>query len=172
VDGKIGGNMVTLELKAPRGERAVHVYAAGWVASGNPPSPKVAYQIDYSTDGGKTWLAVVKDWKVIRREPEPADFWSQSFCWGDVSLPEATTSPVRVRFRNDGGKSYRKVEAHLAYELSNPSPAQLTFAWTEGAGPLKTATRAYGAATGSEERSWKVPAGKNVDTKWVEFAAN
>ena len=148
------------------------MYAAGWAASGAPPSPKVKYQIEYSTDGGTSWLPVVKDWSVIRREPEPADFWSQSFCWGDVSLAKATASPVRVRLRNDGGKSYRKVEAHLAYAVPDPSPTQVTFAWTEGAGPLKTTTHTFAARPGVEDTSWKVRAGREVETKWVEFAAH
>jgi hypothetical protein len=171
VEGKTGGNAVTLELKPPRGEKAVHVYASGWAASGAPPSPKVKYQIDYSTDGGKTWLPVLKDWSVIRREPEPADFWSQSFCWGDVELPAATTSPLRIRFRNDGGKSYRKVEAHLAYLVPQPSPTHVTFAWTEGGGPVRTASHEYPTPTASEDTSWKLQAGQKVDTKWVEYAA-
>ena len=42
------------------------------------------YQIEYSTDGGKAWRPVVKDWQVVRREPDPKDFWSQSFSWGEV----------------------------------------------------------------------------------------
>jgi hypothetical protein len=170
VDGKVGGNTVTLELKSPRGERAVHVYAAGWVASGSPPSPKVVYHIDYSTDGGKTWLPVVKDWKVTRREPEPSDFWSQSFCWGGAALPAATGGPVRIRFRNDGGKSYRKVEAHLAYEVAGASPTRVTFAWSEAGGAEKTATRTYPARNAAADASWKVQAGRDVNTKWVEFA--
>jgi hypothetical protein len=168
VDGAMGSKTVTLELKTPRGEKAVHLYAAGWNASGNPPDPKVAYAIDYSQDGGKSWKPVVKDWKLVRRQPEPPDFWSQSFAWGDVALPAATNAPIRVRFTNTGGKQFRKVEAHLAYEVANPSAAEVTFAWTEGGAP-KTATHTYAKAASAEDATWSIPAGKGVSTKWVEI---
>ena len=171
VDGSMDGKTVTLELEAPRREKAVHVYAAGWVASGSPPSPETRYFIDYSTDRGKTWLPVVKDWSIVRRSPEPKDFWSQSFCWGDLELPQGTTGPVRVRFRNDGGKTYRKVEAHLAYEVARPSEAQVTFAWTEAGGAVKTASHVYDDKQAIEDASWKLPAGKKVETKWVEYTS-
>ena len=161
VDGKIGSPAVTLELAAPRGQKAVHVYAASWQASGAPPAP-VAYAIDYSTDGGKTWQPVVKDWKVVRRDPEPADFWSQSFCWGDVELKSPAAGPVRVRFSNDGGKQYRNVEAHLAYEDAEPSPTQVTFAWREAGGAVKTASHTYPAKPGRKTRRGRCRSGQKV----------
>jgi hypothetical protein len=169
VDGAFDSPTVTLELAAPRGAKAVRLYAASWQASGAPPSPDVAYFIDYSTDAGKTWQPVVKDWRIVRRPPEPADFWSQSFCWGDVELPRVTGS-VRVRFRNTGGKTYRNVEAHLVYEVAQPSPTVVTFAWQE-AGGAKTATHAYGPKSARQDDSWTVSAGAGVKTKWAEFAA-
>src|SRR5262249_46745269 len=55
IDGKLGTPKVTLELKSPRGEPAVELYAAAHVQSGNPPRPEVKYQIEVSADGGKTW---------------------------------------------------------------------------------------------------------------------
>lgn len=166
VEGKIGSPKVTLELAAPRGEKAVRLYAASWQASGAPPAP-VKYQIEFSADGGKTWGSVVKDWQVVRRAPEPDDFWSQSFAWGDVALSDVA-GPVRVRFRNDGGKSYRKVEAHLAYRVSNPSPTQVRFAWKDSSGEIRTADHTY--ATVNEDATWNFDAGKKVETQWVEIA--
>lgn len=167
VDGAMGSRTVTLELHAPRGEKAVHVYAAGWVASGNPPDPKTKYAIDYSADGGKSWKPVVKDWAIVRRPPEPEDFWSQSFVWGDVAVP-ATAAPVRVRFTNSGGKPFRTVEAHVAYDVSDPSPADVTFAWTEGGTETRTATHTYAKSATTPDASWTIPAGKPVSTRWVE----
>lgn len=169
VEGKMDSPRVTLELKPPRGERAVRLYAAGWAASGAPPSPDVAYAIDFSTDGGKSWRPVVKEWRIVRRPPEPSDFWSQSFCWGDIALPRQA-GPVRVRFRNDGGKAYRKVEAHLVYEVASASPTQVTFAWQENGRP-KQATHTYAGNVGVEDASWSIPAGAGVKTQWVEFTA-
>ncbi len=165
VDGRMGGNTVTLELKTPRGEKAARLYAASWNASGNPPGA-TKFRIEYSVDDGKAWRPVVKDWQIIRRSPEPADFWSQSFCYGDVAL-DGAAGPVRVRFANDGGKTYRKVEAHLVYQVRRPSPVDVTFAWRNSpAGPVKTATRAY---TATRDDAWKIDAGSTVQTLWVEM---
>jgi hypothetical protein len=171
VAGAIGSKAATLELLAPRGGRPAHVYAVSWQASGNPPAD-AAYRIDYSTDAGMSWQPIVKDWRIQRRPPEPSDFWSQSFCWGDVELPKGTTGPVRVRFSNDGGKTYRKVEAYLAYEVPVRSPAEVTFAWSEGGGALKTSSHTYADIDAKDNTSWSFEAARNVETKWVEIATN
>ena len=42
--------------------------------------------------------------QIIRQGEEPAEFWSQSFCYGELPLPKAATEPVQIRFRNNGGK--------------------------------------------------------------------
>ena len=172
VAGKMDSPSVTLELKPPRGEKAVKLYATGWVASGAPPSPDVSYVIDYSTDAGKSWKPVVKDWRIVRRPPEPEDFWSQSFCWGEADLPNAGHSgPVQLRFHNDGGKAYRKVEAHLAYAVGRPSETKVTFAWSDPGGVTKTASHTYPAKAGAEDASWSLDVGRGVTTKWVEYAS-
>ena len=169
VDGKIGTPKATLELVPPRGERAVTLYAASWQASGNPPGP-AKYQIEYSTDGGKNWAHVVKDWQVERRQPEPADFWSQSFAWGEAELRDVT-GPVRVRFRNDGGKAYRAVEAHLAYRVNEPGATEVTFAWRENGGGVRKSGHVYPLAPKGADAGWTFDAGRNVETLWVEYAA-
>jgi hypothetical protein len=161
VAGAFDSPTVTLELAAPRGAKAVRLYAASWQASGAPPAPDVSYSIDYSTDAGKSWQPVVKDWKIVRRPPEPADFWSQSFCWGDVPLP-GVAGPVRVRFRNTGGKTYRTAEAHLAYEVADPSPTRVTFRWRDAAGQSRSADHTYRGPPGSPDASWTFDAGTGV----------
>ncbi len=171
VEGKMGDKQITLELAAPRNEKAVRVYAAAWVASGCPPKSEVKYQIEYSTDGGKSWKSVVKDWQVVRRPYEPDDFWSQSFCWGEAALDDVQ-GPVRVRFSNDGNIAYRKVEAHLAYKVSNQGPVEVTFAWTEGGGgEAKKASRVFPGKPGEEDSSWIIETGQKAETVWVEYAA-
>ena len=161
VDGALDSPAVTLELAAPRGAKSVRLYAAAWQGSGNPPATDVTYYIDYSTDGGKTWQPVVKDWRIVRRPPEPADFWSQSFCWGEVELP-GVTGPVRVRFRNTSGKVYRNVEAHLAYEVADPSPTRVTFRWRDASGRVRSADRTYRGPPGTEDASWQFDGGTGV----------
>lgn len=168
IDGKLNSPSVTLELSAPRDEKAVRVYAASWQASGAPPREDVRYQIDYSIDGGRSWKPIVKDWQIKRRPPEPGDFWSQSFAWGDVGIDPAA-GPIRVRFSNSGGKSYRKVEAHLAYQVSKLSPATVTFAWKEN-GQAKTATHSYPAVP-APDSTWSIDAGANPETVYVEYSA-
>lgn len=163
VEGKFGSPRITMELKTPRGEAAVELFAAAHVMSSNPPRPEVKYQIEASTDGGKTWLPVVKDWRIERRGDEPKDFWSQSLCYGSLKLPEGTTGPVRVRFRNDGGKNYARCEAHLVYRTAGTDPTTVTFAWTEAGGDREASHTFAGA------EPWRVPTGKDVRTRWVEF---
>jgi hypothetical protein len=168
VEGGLDSPSVTLEVTAPRGEKTVRLHAAAWQASGAPPSPDVAYHIEYSTDAGTTWAPVVKDWRIIRRSPEPADFWSQSFCWGDIELP-GVTGPVRVRFRNTGGKAYRTVEAHLVYDLPTPSPLQVTFAWDETGHPVRSATHTYPGTGGVADGAWVFDAGKVLKTRRISY---
>lgn len=170
VEGAFESPAVTLELAAPRGRPAVHVYAAAHAMSGNPPVD-CAYHIEASTDGGKSWRPVVKDWRIIRRGEEPDDFWSQAFCFGDSAIPE-TAGPVQVRFRNDGRRAFRRAEMHLVYRTESASATEVTFAWREGKDrTLKTASRTYAAGTG-RDASWMIPTGTGVETVWVEYRAS
>lgn len=170
VAGKFASSSVTLELAAPRKARAVHRYAAARQESGSPPRTS-GYNIRYSTDGGKTWKPVVADWRIIRRKPEPGDFWSQSFVHGDVPLGKVV-GPVRVHFSNTGGRRFQRAEAHLVYEVANTSPVEVTYAWKEGAsGEVRTASHTYPATAGREDSSWTIRTGRNVKTVWVEYAA-
>jgi hypothetical protein len=169
VEGQFGSPKVTLEITAPRGERVLAVHAAGHVLSSNPPSPRVKYRIDFSSDGGKTWQPMVKDWSITRRGNEPKDFWSQSLCWGTVELDRPIAGPVRVRFGNDGGKAYARSEAHLVCQPAGSDDTRVTFAWTDDRGERQNS---HTVAGGSKTATWTVPTGKNVQTRWVEFAAD
>jgi hypothetical protein len=169
VEGNFGTPKVTLELAAPRGERIVAVHAAAHVLSSNPPDARVKYRIDVSTDGGKTWLPMVKDWSVTRRGDEPGDFWSQSFCWGSLELPAPITAPVRVRFGNDGGKAYARCEAHLIYRAAGDDGTKVTFAWSDDRGE-RQASHIFAGRAGKEPE-WTVSTSRGVRTRWVEFEA-
>jgi hypothetical protein len=166
VEGKFGSPAVALEAATPRGESVLAVYAAAHVQSGDPPSPDVKYQIEFSTDGGKTWKPVVKDWTIPRRGDEPGDFWSQSLCWGWAEPDDKkAAAAVRVRFRNDGGKNYARGEVHLVYHTAGADATKVTFHWTDDAG----AHREGHSFVGAEPAAWEAPMGKNVRTDWVEF---
>jgi hypothetical protein len=169
VDGALESRTVTLELSTPRKERATRLFAAAHVGSSNPPNPDVKYQVEYSTDGGKTWAPVLKDWQIPRRPQEPGDFWSQSNLFGNVELKDVT-GPVRVRFSNDGGKPFMKVEAHLFYAVQKQAPTVVTFAWKEDGGAVKTASHTY-AAGSAEDSSWSIPTGNKVETIWIEYSS-
>ena len=159
----------TLEIAAPRKEKLTRLYAAAWQNSGCPPKP-FKYNIEYSADSGTTWIPIVKDRVIERREPDPPDHWSQSMSFGDVPLDDAA-GPLKVRFRNNGGRTYRKVEANVAYKVEKSGPVEATFAWSDGKGPLKTASHTYPAKPGETDATWTLDAGQNVTTHWVEFAA-
>ena len=116
IAGAFGTPKATLELATPRGETIASVYATALVASGSPPR-EAKYRIELSTDGGKNWKTMVKDWSITRRGDEPKDFWSMSFCWGDINIEDARASKVQVRFSNDVGRSIMRAEA--AHCLSN-----------------------------------------------------
>ncbi|HKB05833.1 MAG TPA: hypothetical protein VKD90_26795 [Gemmataceae bacterium] len=165
-EGAFGTPRVTLELATPRGEPVVAVYAAAHLNSGNPPDPKVKYQVEMSTDDGMTWRPVVKDWTINRPGDEPADFWSQSFCWGTAELPAGFGAKVRVRFRNDGGKAVARAELHLAYAVPRRDPTEVTFTWSDDAGD-HTSSHRFTETAG--DRPWAVPTGNGVRTRWVEL---
>lgn len=165
VAGKFESPAAALELRTPRGEPAAAVYATAHMRSSNPPDPRVKYQIELSTDGGKSWRPMVKDWTVNRQGSEPRDFWSQSFCWGSAKLESnETVSSVRVRFRNDGGKAIARAELHLAYRTPSTDATEVAFAWTDDSGARQA--RHTFAKPGD---AWTVPTGKSVRTRWVEM---
>jgi hypothetical protein len=165
VDGKFGTPDVTLAVKTPRGEPVRAVYAAAHVHSGVPPRPEVKYQIEMSTDDGKTWRPIVKDWTVARRGDEPADFWSQSLCWGSLALGEEKTTGLRVRFRNDGGTPCFRAEVHLIYRAAGNDATKVTFAWSDDGG-ARQVSHTFGAKS---DAAWEVPTRKDTQTRWVEM---
>jgi hypothetical protein len=169
VEGKFGTPHVTLELTCPRREKILEVHAAAHVQSSNPPRPEIKYQIEASTDGGKTWRPVVKDWTIPRRGHEPGDFWSQSFCWGSLAVDGESVSKVRVRFRNDGGKAYARCEAQLVYRAAGADATRVTFAWTDHRGDHRAAHTFTAGQQNQERAAWQVPTGRDVQTRWVEF---
>lgn len=155
-----------LRLATPRGERIHSIYAASHNQSGNPPDPDLVYSIDYSVDES-TWNPIVKDWKIIRRKPEPSDQWSQSFAYGQAGL-RTRSQRAQVRFRNNRKKPYRRVEAHLMYEIASPSRAVVTFAWTQDDGLIQESTHPI---VNIHDERWTIQTQGEVATKWVEIAA-
>jgi hypothetical protein len=168
VSGGFDSPQVTLELAAPRKAPVAGVYAAAHVRSSNPPSEDVAYRIDYSTDQGRSWQPLVEDWRITRRGIEPADFWSQSFCWGDRSFDTPHQGTVQARFSNTGRESYARAELHLVYRVPNRDATQITYAWTDSAGPHEHSQTIAGNADPSQQ-SFLVPTGNQVRTRWVQL---
>jgi hypothetical protein len=168
VEGSFGTRALALELSTPRQEPVAGIVAVGHLASGSPPDPKLKYQVEYSLDAGRSWKPLVKDWQIDRRGQEPKDFWSQSLCYGRVDLPESEkASSARVRFRNDGGKTYLRAEMHLLYRTGPDAPTRVTFDWTEDGAPRQE-SRVFPPG---KPAPWDLKTGKNVATRWVEFAA-
>jgi hypothetical protein len=167
VDGDFKKPSLTLELTTPRGEEAVAIHAAAHMASGNPPDPKIRYQIEYSSDRGKTWLPLVKDWTIARRGEEPPDFWSQSLCYGSLDLKESHSGPMQIRFRNDGGRQILRAEAHLVYRVPTSDSTRVTYSWKEAAISRQASHTFTSSGTGAAP--WQISTGAGVSTRWVEF---
>ncbi|WP_166823445.1 hypothetical protein [Thalassoroseus pseudoceratinae] len=165
--GDFDSPRLTLELTPPRNTTATQVFAAAHVASSNPPSPDVSYQIEYSTTDGQSWEPLVRNWRITRRGHEPPDFWSQSFCYGSKPL-DAVDGPIAVRFRNDGGKRYRRAELHLVYQLPKTDPTRVTFHWREG-DTSKTKSHRFERVDGQATQTWRVSTGQVDETLWVEY---
>jgi hypothetical protein len=165
VEGAFGSRALTLEVATPRKEPVATLIAAAHVGSSTPPSPEFKYQIEYSTDGGKAWKPIVKDWQIARRGDEPGDFWSQSLCYGSIDLVDGPSGPVRVRYKNDGGKNYLRAEVHLVYKAASKDPTKVTFDWKDDAGDHRE-SHVFGAG---KPAPWDLKTGKNVVTRWVEY---
>jgi hypothetical protein len=116
VDGRLDSPNVTVELATPRKEKSVRLYVGAQVASGNPPDPSIKFQVDCSTDAGKSWLPVVKDWHVVRRAPEAPDFFALGTLGGEVELKDVD-GPVRARFSTLNGRPFLRVEELMLYML-------------------------------------------------------
>jgi hypothetical protein len=80
------------------------------------------------------------------------------------------TGPVRVRFSNDGGRKFQRVEPYLVYRVQNTSPAKVAYARKEGA-EVKQAERTYPGKAGPEDAGWTFTAGPSAETFCVEYAA-
>ena len=171
VAGDFNTPQVTLALAAPRDAQAIAIHAAAHLRSGNPPDPKVNYQIDYSLDQGKTWLPLVADWKITRRGDEPADFWSQSFVYGSAPLARPASGPIQVRFRNSGGKAIARAEMHLEYTTPEDSAdaCAVTFAVGDERVP-KAALRELRAVAPVQGGTLTIDAGPAPVVRWVELA--
>ena len=166
VEGHFATPRLTLELVSPRREPAIGIHASAHVNSSNPPDSAIRYQIEFSADAGKTWKPMVKDWTIPHRGVEPPDFWSQSFCYGSADLQDGTATSVRVRFRNDGGKSYARAEAHLVYRASRPDPTEVTLDWTDDAGPHRASHR----FEPDRLATWDVSSGRDVVNRFIEYS--
>jgi hypothetical protein len=164
VDGAFGSPTATLELAPPRKSVPVALYASAHMLSYTEPNPRVKYQIESSIDGGKSWTPVVKDWQIVRLGQGPKSGWSQSFVWGEREI--ASEGPVRVRFSNSGNIEIRRAEIHLVYRTPGKDGTRVTFDWTDDAGTHREA-HVFPAGKAPD---WELKTGKNVVTRWVEYA--
>jgi hypothetical protein len=163
VEGAFGTPLAVLELAPPAGGLPVAVHAAAHMLSYTEPNPRVKYQIEGSTDGGKTWFPIVKDWQIVRLGEGPKSGWSQSFVWGER---EVSQGPIRIRFSNSGNIEILRAEAHLVYRTPVKDSTRVTFSWMDDAGAhRKSHVFPPGAA-----QDWQLETGANVDTRWVEYA--
>jgi hypothetical protein len=172
VDGDFESPRLTLALAPPGDRRATAIHAAAHMRSSSPPDPEIAYHIEYSTDGGRQWEPIVRDWKITRRGDEPRDFWSQSFVWGECALPAPTAGafagPIQVRFRNTGGKRIARAEVHVVYEVPRRDRCEIVFAIADSQGG-DAPVRQVRLEAGPDDDLLSFDAGPRPDVRWVEF---
>ena len=159
--GGFGEKEVILSVKPTK--PVIRLHAAGHVASGNPPNPKVLYQIECSLDSGKSWLPIVMGRAIPRRGDEPGDFWSQSFSYGSSDIRTKAGKPILIRFRNNGGKRYLRAEVHLVQTTGQSDPVRVTYAWSDSTGPHQ------GSHVFRVKGDWQLATAQQVQTRWVEF---
>jgi len=73
---------------------------------------------------------------------------------------------MRVRFRNSG-KACACSDAHLVSRAAGKNATRVTFAWTDDRGERRDARVLV--AAGEEEAARRLPTGKGVQTRWLEF---
>lgn len=160
--GGLGESSLTL---THRSRRAVHaIYAAQHVASGTPPDPDIAYAIDYRVVGNPSWQPIVNNWRILRRGDEPADFWSQSFCYGVVEDSVAADQEIEVRCANDGGRRILRAETHLVEKTTENDAVKVTYHWSNELGPQFASHRF------ETDGAWRLATGRDVTTHWVEMS--
>ena len=108
---------------------------------------------------------MVKDWAIPRHGDEPADSWSQSFCYGSADVAGKDVSSLRVRFHNTDGKPCLRAEVHLVYQTRSKDRTKVTFYWTDDGGACRE-SHVFDAGKPAE---WAIKTGRNVQTRWVEF---
>jgi hypothetical protein len=72
---------------------------------------------------------------------------------------------VRVRFSSSKGKRIARAEAHLVYRTASKDHTKVTFDWREDGGDRR-ASRVFAP---DEQGTWRVPTGRGVVTRWVQF---
>jgi hypothetical protein len=162
VEGAFNTPLAVLEVAAPRDATPVTVYAIGHMMTFTEPNPRLKYQIEGSTDGGKTWFPIVKDWQIVRLGQGPKAGWSQSFVWGEREVSEG---PLRVRFSNSGNMEILRAEAHLVVRRPAKDATRVTFDWTDDAG----AHRESHDFPAGKAPDWDLKTGKGVVTRWVDY---
>ncbi len=168
-DGGFGQDHVVMTVPSPNGQRIQSVTASALVLSKNPPDESVLYQIEASTDGGTTWISVVRDWKIENLGYQVNDYFTKSYCYGSKDLA-GEASQVVLRFSNNGGVKYLRTEVQLTYETPNNSPLRVTFQWSEGEeSKVLEASQVFASQSPGIESTWKIATGENVETRWVEM---
>jgi len=130
------------------------------------PSPKGCdFNLDLSTDDGKTW-------QPLGRAEIPADNeYSSGWMYGKRDVSQAKTKSAIVRAHvYAGGYTTGLIDADLygVYRTAPPQSARITYGWKEN-GRLKTHVENINA--GRSEHAFTVPTGDRIVDEFVRIEA-
>ncbi len=130
-------------------------------ASGPDMGP---WSVEFSVDGGRTWLAGVKDVTLKPGDSEWGD-GHHAYAWAEMDFPKNRSKTVLVRM---GKGNIQHCQVYATYQAKNRSPLLVTYGWDE-AGQARE--HSHTVKAGKPADSWTVPTGQGVRTKWVRFEA-
>ena len=127
------------------------------------------WSVEFSIDGGKTWLAGMKDVMVAQSDgdvmtKDDSDWGGgrHAYVWAQKQF-DGASKEVLFRF---GKGNIPTCEVYATYEAPNSSNLEITYGWLEGG---QARQHVHTISAGKNTDTWTVPTGKKVVNKWVRF---
>ena len=131
-----------------------------------PPPRDADYHLDISTDNGKTWQTFAT--ADIPTDNEHSSGWLA----GKIDVSDADVDIASVRVHLDGGgHKTGLIDARLygIYETEPAGPLTITYGWKENGQPREHTEK---IAAGTNESTFTVPTGANIEDDFVRLTAH